>query len=217
MYYLEIHNADDGLKTFGATTRYDWYVWQNTSPTKTTTVKGEDGKTWNIDLKKWKFIPNGMFDVIEKLIAKNGEENCEILSDSAYHHKNGEWMSHVKTDIFKYPCVYYIDKQGNPTLWYSSKNDRGHFGVPKVIFAGGVIKSVGYMADNKGEYGMTQFAKGIVDTPENVPLIAFAMNTSKFRTIMEMCVVAQTELNRDILATFRKDFWKDFLPNESHS
>jgi hypothetical protein len=27
--YLEIHDADDGLKTFGAGTRYDWYICEN--------------------------------------------------------------------------------------------------------------------------------------------------------------------------------------------
>ena len=27
--YLEIHNEQDGIKTFGATTRYDWYVLRN--------------------------------------------------------------------------------------------------------------------------------------------------------------------------------------------
>ena len=29
MLYLEIHNESDGIATFKAETRYDWYVIQN--------------------------------------------------------------------------------------------------------------------------------------------------------------------------------------------
>ena len=211
MHNIEIHNADDGQKTFGVTTRYDICVWQKITPNKSTTIIGEDGKTWVVDLNKWKFIPNGMFDVIKNFVAKDGEEKVEILHDYSAYETRKEWISKEQTPEFKYPCVYYVDKNGIPNLWYSSTKDNGHFGIPKVIFASGVIKSVGYMIDIKGEYGLTQFAKGVVDNPKNLPLIAKAMNSTGFRSIMEMCVVTQTELNKEILATFRKDFWKGFI------
>ena len=211
MHYLEVHNADDGMKTFGATTRYDWYVWQKISPCKPTVVKGEDGIQYEVNLANMPFIPNGMYDEIQSLIAKDGEERVEVLYDRTAYGSDKKNMSKEQAGEFKYPCVYYVNKKGEPTLWYSSINTNGHFGVPKVIFASGVIKSVGYMVDAKGEYGLTQFAKGIVDTPENLSSIAKALDSQRFRTLMEMCVVAQTELNKDILATFRKYFWKQFI------
>jgi hypothetical protein len=185
-------------------------VWQNVTPSKPTTIQGEDGKRHEINLKDMPFIPNGMYEEIQSLIAKDGEEKLEVLYDCKYHTQR-DYVSKTSSEKFKYPCVNYVDKQGIPTLRYSSTKSNGHFGIPKIIFASGVIKSVGYLVDLEGIYGQTEFAKGIVDTPNVLPLIAKAMNSPKFRSIMEMCVVVKTELNKDILATFRKDFWKAFI------
>ena len=41
--YLEIHDANDGIKTFGATTRYDFYCLHNVPNTMFTKIKCQDG------------------------------------------------------------------------------------------------------------------------------------------------------------------------------
>jgi hypothetical protein len=206
-----LHNEKDGLTTFGAETRYDWYILQNKPSRGTTLVIGQDGEKKKLAINDLPFIPNGMFDEIFALVAKDGEEKCQVLRSASDYHTQKPWVSKSEEGNHKYPCVYSIAKDGTPTFCYSSVNDKGHFGIPKVIFAGGRISSANYIVDSKGEYGMTEFAKGVVDTAANLPKIAEAMRTEKFKRIMEMCAVGFLEINKDILATFRKDFWKAFV------
>ena len=52
----------------------------------------------------------------------------------------------------------------------------------------------------------------IIDSIENLPKIANAMRTEKFRKMMARCINGQMPaLNPKVLATFRKDFWKEFV------
>ena len=211
IHYLEIHDEKDGLKVFGAETRYDWYVAQNKPTTSKTAILGQDGKKAKLLLPSLPFIPNGMLDEILSLVAKDGEEKVTMLYTRSAYGSDKEWMSDIKEGNFRHPCVYAISKEGVPTFFYSSIANNNGFGTPKVIFASGRISSANYIVDEKGQFGMTQFAKGIVDTVENLPKIAEAMRTEKFKRIMEMCAVGFLEINKDILATFRKDFWKAFV------
>jgi hypothetical protein len=55
------------------------------------------------------------------------------------------------------------------------------FGIPKVIFANG---HSGIVIDYNGEYGLTQFSYGIVDTPENLVRIKNAMESENFLKLM---------------------------------
>jgi hypothetical protein len=67
-------------------------------------------------------------------------------------------MSHTKTNEYKYPCVHSTPKTGVRYM-YSKYNDRGHFGVAKVIFGESGIHLP--VLDYKGEYGITHGAMGI--------------------------------------------------------
>merc|ERR1711988_347193 len=78
MLYLEIHNESDGIVTFKAETRYDWYVIQNNNNYTTTKIKFEDCKTMNINIRELEFIPNGQYDLVQKLLAKKDNEKCEV-------------------------------------------------------------------------------------------------------------------------------------------
>jgi len=53
--YLEIHNSDDGMKTFRCATRYDWYVLQNIKCSIKTTIKCENNKIYIVNLHPWIF------------------------------------------------------------------------------------------------------------------------------------------------------------------
>jgi len=46
IHYLSIHNDSEGLKNFGATTRYDYYLMENIKPYKKSSVYFEDKKTY---------------------------------------------------------------------------------------------------------------------------------------------------------------------------
>jgi hypothetical protein len=210
--YLEVHDANDGMKTFGVTTRYDWYVMRNCASTTTTTMKCQDGEVIELNLSEWDFVPNGMFNLITSLLHVEGKtEKIEIVKDSSYHTQRTDVMAISKSNEFAHSCIYYIPKNDKPVMWWSRFSDKGHFGVPKVIFCSGVFESTGLIVDKKGEYGMTQFCGGIVDSVDNLDLIAKAMQTPKFIKLNHALVSSKTELNVKALRHFRKDFWKSFV------
>jgi len=207
--YLEIHNASDGKRTFGCSTRYDWYVIQKTPPYKNTIVKDQNGCEDVVNTKELSILPNAKIKEINELIAKNDEERVNILYSCSYHHTY-PYMSREKTSEHIYPCIYSISVKGEPNCYYSNTNKKGHFGIPKIIFASGGVKSIGFIIDEKGEYGMTEFAKGIVDDPSIMPLIKEAMSSQKFRELAECFSMSANELDKDVLGLFRKNFWEKF-------
>jgi hypothetical protein len=64
MIYLSIHNTKDGIKNFKCGTRYDWYLIQKKDKYQNTIINDENNKIYNLDLEKWKFIPNYNFEII---------------------------------------------------------------------------------------------------------------------------------------------------------
>jgi len=207
--YLEIHDEKDGMNTFGAMTRYDWYILNNIPSTKKTTVKFQGGNTKIIDLNTLPFIPNDSYDRIVSLLAKNIDEKINILYNCNYHHQK-EYVSKEKTGKFKYPVFYCINQGDKSTIFYSSEK-KGHFGISKFIWSNGYIPSFGCIVDPKGEYGMTQFCYAIVDEPKNLDNIKKAFDSKAFRELMFDCKMSENSLNRKVLALFRKDFYKDFI------
>ena len=213
MLYLELHNTDDGVKMFGAHTTYDFYCLHNVPNTMFTKIKCIDGTIQRIDISKMKFIPNGMYKEYEKLIAKDEEERVNILYNRSAYGNDKSHMSKEQTEEFKYPCVYLTYKDGSKKLWYSNTNKKGHFGIPKVIFSNGGASTP--IIDEKGEYGIMNFACGIVDEPKNLPYIQKAMLHPDFIKLMSfsdgITGVGRHRYNRKAISLFRKDFWKDFI------
>jgi len=210
--YLEMHNKQDGIKTFGAKTPYDWYVVKNTTVSAPITkVKQQDGIIVEIDLTTLPMIPAGHIDWLQKLIATGDEERTEVLHSYSAYETRYEYMSRTKTKTNKYPCVYCVRAvpRDELDLYYSSKRDV-HFGVPKLIWGDGGY-NMGSYADINGDYGLTQFAYGIVDSPENLPYIKQAFDTAEFRTIVRSFDGGNGSINRKIIAKFKKDWWKHFV------
>jgi hypothetical protein len=207
LQYLEIHNEKDGLKTFSSETRYDWYVLKNELVDNTNTIiKFQDGTTNTINVNGLEFIPNGEYEKIMSMIAKNGEENVDVIHDYSLYETRKSWMSKTKTEEYKYPCVYTVNSKSEITYYYSSKQ-HGHFGVPKFIWSNGRISSIGSYVDINGDYGLTQFAYAIVDKPENLPKIKEVFDSKDFRNLMELCAVGQLTVNYKVIKIFKKDFW----------
>jgi hypothetical protein len=208
--YLEIHNENDGLKIFGAETRYDFYTLHNVSNNDyITKIKGQDGIIEYINLSKQEFIPNNNIKKIYSLVSKDNN-TVNIIADSSYHTQRPH-LNKEKNDIFCFPCVYTVKSGDNITKWYSNINTNGHFNIPKLIWSNFRISSAGSIVDYNGQYGLTQFSYAIVDNVDNLFDIKKAFDTKEFRNLMESCSVSDMSINRKIIATFRKDFWKEFI------
>jgi hypothetical protein len=210
--FLSIHNEKDGIETFGAETRYDYYVLQNTPNDKSETlVRFQDGDMKKLLLSDMEFIPNGGIDLLNSLLAKEGEKKVTVLHSFSNYETRKSWVSKTQNNEFNYPCVYTVNYLSQPTFYYSSTNEKGHFGIPKVIWSNGRISSVGSYIDDTGEFGLTQFSYAIVDEVENLPFIKRTLDSLKFKKLMELCAVGQLTINHKVISTFRKDFWKDFI------
>jgi hypothetical protein len=210
--YLSIHNEKDGMNTFGAETRYDYYVLQNVSCNNyETKVRFQDGEIKNLVLDDMEFIPNGGVDLLNRLIAKDGEEMVELIYSRSNYGTDKRHTSKVQNGEFIHPVVYTVNYLSQPTFYYSSTNQNGHYGKSKVIWSNGRISSIGNYIDDNGDYALTQFAYAIVDNIKNLENIKTALDTKKFKNLMELCAVGQLTVNHKVVAKFKKDFWKEFI------
>ena len=92
---------------------------------------------------------------------------------------------------------------------WSSLNTKGMFGQSKVIFGSG---ATGFIIDENGEYGLTQWATGIEDEIENLIHIKNVISSTQFMDeVVKATSVSKAEINRKILKYFKKDFWKEFI------
>ena len=205
--YLEIHDTKDGMKTFHCGTRYDWYILQRKqNENYMTTIIDENNIKTDIDLSKWKWLPNCEFKLIEKLIG--GKEKCQILQSMSAYEPRKKWISKEKTKEFKYPVVHSTPCSGVRYVW-SSRNDNGFFGIKKVIFGdSGICNPV---LDIEGKYGMTQHAMGIIidDETEGEKVIN-AITTKKFEKVLSACLWSSFAIEWNIFTDFRRDFYKYF-------
>jgi hypothetical protein len=213
MLYLEIHDKYEGMKTFGASTTYDFYCVRNTENLGNfnTKIKCADGTTERVDISKLSFIPNGMYDAFKKLMPKKGEETVTLIhSESAYAHRKLH-VSKIQSEEFKYPVVYLTYKNGSAKYMYSNIITNGHYNTPKVIWSNGISTPI---VDSNGEYGMSEYCSAIVDDIQNLERIKQAMLTPEFIKLMSFSdgvTGCGHRYNRKVIATFRKDFWVDFL------
>ena len=210
LLYLEMHNAKDGVDVFGASINYDWYVIQNKKYNGLTTIKTQNGEITKRDISNLNFIPNGMFDEILSLIVKEDEDNVEVLHSYSSYETRKQYMSKIRDNEFKYPCVYNIGKKEDVSYMYSNTKNNGHFNIPKLI-CGGASSGTNFLTDVNGDFGLTQFPFAIVDEPNNLELLKIALKSKSFQKIIENIPNFSQAINHKILSTFRKDFYKQFL------
>ena len=210
MVYLEIHNTKDGIKTFGCGTRYDWYLIQKKEKYTLTTIVDDKGKRHEIDLSSWKFLPNNEYNKIKNILKKNDQDAVPIIySRSIYGSDKKDRMSSIETEEFKYPCIHSIPQTGTRYM-YSNVNDKGHFGVSKVIFGDTGMNDV--IIDMDGEYCMTNHSMAIqVDTLEEAESIKEALLSDKFKLVLKACSWSNFMIDWNLFKYFKKDFWKEFL------
>ena len=209
--YLEIHNSVDGLKTFNAATRYDWYVIEKKPIYKKTIIIDEDGIENKIDLREWKFLPNKNFKLVKSILADGDDKRCELIWNTYYHTANGryDYVSQNKSNDFKYPLVHSTNKDGNRFYWTNNKNNN-QFNISKVIFGeSGINNSI---LDVNGEYGMTQSSMAIkFDTFEEGEQIKQSIESDKFKILLDSVSWGNFRIDYRLFTYFKKDFYKQFL------
>jgi len=236
LIYLSMNDYKKGQKVFGMGTNYDYYLVQNIMTTDNIT-KGTDidNLDYEMDFNDWEFIPSGKFNEFKKLLAIKDNVN-ELRDSTSYHSQNvnvlhersmygidkknmknvnvlynsqsydirKENMNKESNDGFIFPCVYTISQSKGVSLWYSNVN-KGHFGVPKVIWTNGRGSPI---IDEEGQYGLTEFAYGIVDEIENLQKIKDAMIRPDFINLMKYVVFKEClRYNYRVIGLFKKDFY----------
>ena len=205
LIYLEIHDVKDGLKTFNAGTRYDFYCFQKSEKYNNTIIKDEEGKIINIDIRTVKFIPNKK---INKVISLIGDDRISVIFDSSYH-ASREYISKEKTKENIYEVVHSTPKDG-PRILYSSLNNKGHFGIPKIIFGEAGINDV--IIDINGDYGMTQGAIGLViDNDDDPYLMKKVIESKEFLDIIDSCMWSNFRIDAKLFMLFKKQWYKNII------
>jgi hypothetical protein len=162
IHYLNMNSFSDGLKTFGANTTYDFYCLKNTlNSNNITKIVDIDDNIYRVNVKGKEFIPSCDVKKVYSLLAKDGEETVEILHSYSAYETRKDYMSKEQTSEFKYVCANGVRKGGILTKMYSTTNENGHFGIPKVMWYDAA--GSGVYVDETGEFGQTQFVKSIVD------------------------------------------------------
>jgi hypothetical protein len=208
LHHLNINNTNDGMRVFGAGTRFDICVFENVAPYTDTEIIDELNNTHHIDVTKLPFIPNFGFDMLRNLL-KTEEDGCEILFSNSAYETRKEHVSSQQTEEFKYPLVHSTPKSGTRYM-YSSRSDRGHYGVPKIIFGEGGIGEV--IIDMEGRYGMTQQAMAIkVSSLEEAEGIKNVLLSEKFNIFLKSVSYSIFRIDWRMFTYFKKDFWKEFI------
>ena len=225
LIYLEIHNEKDGLKTFSSNTRYDIILIKNENVKETNTkILFEDNEIKIINVKELLFIPNGNYDFIRQLIAKNNEKKINFLYDSCSYHTQKEWVFRDKTKKYKYPCVLSVNIKDEPRICYSSikyiddihkqinkcnNSNIEHYNKSKIIWGNG---ATGYFIDTNGDYALTEYSYAILHKDINIlKKIKEALKTNKFKEIIKYTSVKKQSINRRIIKLFKEDFYKYFI------
>lgn len=206
--YLEIHDDQDGRKTFGAVTRYDWYILQNKKCNGDTVVIDENGRSHKLNLSELPCLPNYNFEEFWKLMAKESEKKLGVIYSSSIHDARKPNMSKEKSDEFKYPCVYGMYQDGTISQFYSNEKSE-HF-TPKVIL--GIGRYLYPLIDIDGRYGMTNNAFGIkVSSLEEAKNIKRAIESDKFKEIIKATKWSNFQTDWRMFKYFKKDFWREFV------
>jgi len=200
MTYLSIHNTADGMKTFGAGTRYDWYIVQK-GETGKTAVRDERGVVQDVWLRELSWLPNHSFEEVSGLLGEG-----EVIFNVSNYETRKPWVSSVKKENFVCPLIHSTTKKGI-RYYYSKRKDKGHFGIPKAIFGDSGINDV--VIDAKGEYGMTQHAMAIpVESQKDGELLKEFLMSDEFKNILNACSWSNFRIDWRMFRDFKKGFWR---------
>jgi len=207
MIYLSIHGIKDGQQIFNCGTRYDWYVIKKHLPKKSTIISDENNNICKIMLKNIDWLPNYNINKILTLVSHNNEK-IKVIMNSVYH-ATRDYVSNTQNNIYKHPLVHSTPKSGT-RYKFSKINNKGHFGISKIIFGEAGINDI--IIDIDGKYGMTQGAIGIeIDNINDGKNIKQALLTKDFKDILTACSWGNFRIDWRLFTYFQKKFWKEFI------
>lgn len=212
--HLDIHSKKEGIKTFQASTRYDWYVLQNIQYSYKTIVRDELGVINTLDLRKWLFLPNYLFDEIKKLLTKT--DGIDVIYSSSIYDPRKTYVSESKNNAFIYPVIHSMTNVGITYLYTNYKYNK-QFSVPKVVLS---FNETQYpYNDYKGQFGMSNIAFGIpIKNKQEGDDMVNAINSEEFRNIIRATKWGAFQTDWRMFKYFKKDFYKSFInePAEKH-
>jgi len=207
MIYLSIHGIKDGKLTFNCGTRYDFYLIKKEKSHMKTEVNDETGKNVIVDMNEFQWLPNYNIETIQNILATGVDELCNIIQSMSAYEPRKQWMSKTESSEYKYPCIHSTPKSGVRYV-YSSRNDRGHFGVPKVIFGDSGIYTP--IIDMDGKYGMTHHSMAIeISNMLEATALAEALISDKMMGFLKCCAFSSYAIDWNIFKDLKKNFWRD--------
>lgn len=202
---VNILKKERAFSFFNIPIRVDYYLLDFKKSDQFTKIV-IDGESKIRNINYISFIPNSDFDTFEKIVSN--KDMCEVIYSYTYDPRN-KFISKDKSEIFKYTLIHSTPKSGTRYV-YSSRNDRGHFGISKIIFGESGINDV--IIDINGDYGMTQGAIGIkVSSIEEANNIKNAILSDKFSKFIESVMWSNFRVDWRIFTNLKKDFWKEFI------
>jgi len=195
IHYLSIHNDSEGLKNFGATTRYDYYLMENIKPYKKSSVYFEDKKTYWININNdLPFIPNFGWSVFSKIIDKLDDNGINLIGDSDCHTMRN-YVSKTQSEEYTYKLLNSISNTKGKTYCYSSRPHKCQTNK-KVIFSNG--RHIVPFYDN-GKLGVTQGGLYIlVNTDENGNKMVKYLNTNIIKLVVKATKWSNFETTKQI-------------------
>lgn len=220
--YLRSMSEKNGKLLFGCATLTDYYLLKNVDTFMNTEFIGEDDIHYSVDLRLLNFLPSGCVYDILKLVGISDV----VYSSSFYDTRRKHMTQNVlysrtfygtdQKEIFLesdtmsvYPIIHSMTKKNGIGIIYS-KEDRGHFNIPKVILSLG--RNQYPYNDWKGNYGMSQSCFGLeIDNKEDGDNIVKAINTDKFKKILKYTKWNTYQTEWRMFKYFKEDFWKEFV------
>ena len=201
--FLKTFSKKDGLKIFGCSTLVDYYLIENRPVYKNTIIHGQDNKIVNIDINEWNFLPSGCFEEIKNILGTN-----QVIYSRSLYGTDKKNIKMKPIDDFVLPVVHNMTKKDGLGFVYS-KEDKGQFGVKKVILSFGRHQYP--YNDWKGEYGMSQICYGLeIENEEEGEKIVNAIKSDKFKDILKYTKWSTFQTDWRMFKYFKKDFWKEF-------
>jgi SAM-dependent methyltransferase len=207
MEYLEIHSKADGNKTFGASTRFDFFCIHKGIHDGSTVVCDEEGFHHNINLMEKSWLPNFEFELFDKLMQGEDEKASDVIfSSSAYETRK----KHIKTECteeFTHPVIHSMGTKGVGYI-YSNDNTKGHFGQSKVILSFNE-KQQCPVNDYKGEFGMSQITFGIpVESKEDGDKLIEFIKSETGRDLILASKWSTFQTDWRMFQYFKEGFWR---------
>jgi hypothetical protein len=143
-------------------------------------------------------------------ISKNNEEKLNIINDFNYSRLKKYIVSSKKDKEYKYEFIYLTPKNGIRYM-YSKINNKGHFGISKVIIGETCMDNA--INDWDGKYGMTQDSFGIlINSKEESNNILNVLKSDEFKKLIKMaCSWSNFIIDLRLFLNFKKDFYKEFI------